>query len=195
MSSPQRTVLADMADVPAGESAWRFTVQILSPSDTPPHCAPSCSLLADPCARLHELVQSIEHNGPLPMAARHLHLAVFASSTVSECLTDPPRSTGDGTDGEQLSEDERTHLVGDLARAISVAALTSEEVLELRQFASRVHHRLALLRGVFPEPSALQATSWLSTRAYIASYLEDLVLDPSASVPVSLPSSSSLTPP
>lgn len=171
-----------MADVPAGESAWRFTVQILRPSEEAPACAPSCSLLADPSTRLHEL--AIEHNGAFPIAARHLHFAVSASATIGECLTDPPLSTGDGTEGTETSplpsDDERSHLVADLARSISMAA--ADETVELRRFASRAHHRLALLRGVFPEPPALQASSWLSTRAYIARYLEELVLDSSASV-------------
>ena len=133
------------------------------------------------------------------MAARHLHIAVSAQAAVSECLTDPPSTEDDFVDEDAsspgTSDLARSHLVADLARSISVAALTSDEVDELQRFASRVHYRLALLRGVFPEPPALQSSSWLTTRAYIASRLEHLSLDLSASVPVALPSSSSMMPP
>ena len=191
--------MADLADTPAGENAWRLTVQISDRAAPAPTCAPSCSVLADPCTRLHELIQMIEHNGPIPMAARHLHLVMSAQAAVSECITDPPSTEDAVIDDDEsspgTSDPAQSHLVADLARSISVAALTSDEVDELRQFASRVHYRLALLRGVFPEPPALQSSSWLTTRAYIASRLEHLSLDLSASVPVALSSSSSRTPP
>ena len=117
--------------------------------------------------------------------------------TVRADLADVPAGDGlvDDVSPSEASDPDRSHLVADLSRSISVAPLTSDEVAELQRFASHVHHRLAILRGVFPEPPALQSSSWLTTRAYIASRLEHLLFDPSVSVAVSLPSSSSQMPP
>ena len=61
--------------------------------------------------------------------------------------------------------------------------LTDSERVELTQLASRIHRRLALQRGVHPEPLALQVATWLSTRAYLALSLEDLELDFSEAEP------------
>ena len=67
--------------------------------------------------------------------------------------------------------------VRDLARSMSVSNLTAAERAELTQLASRIHRRLAHLRGVHPEPVALQVATWLTTRAYMALSLEDLEMD------------------
>ena len=189
MTSSPSAALADMNDVPPSESGWRYSVQILAPGETAPLCSPSTSLIAHPDSRLYDLVQSVEHGAIFPMAARHLHLVVSSGSPLSDCLTDPPVSgaaedTSPASSGRP-SADGRSWLVNDLARSMPASNLTAAERLELAQFATRVHRRLAIQRGVHPEPPALQVATWLSTRAYLALSLEELELDVTETEPSS----------
>ena len=108
------------------------------------------------------------------MSARHLHLVVQSNATLGECLTDPPVDASDG--GGSVS-DAPPRPALDLARTMSVSNLTAQERLELTQLASRIHRRLAHTRGVYPEPTALQTATWLTTRAYMMLALEDAVID------------------
>ena len=133
MASSRITTLADMADVPLGEPAWRFSVQILGESEAPPSCAASCSLLADPLSKLDELAQTVEHGGAFPVSARHLHLVVSANASLGDCLPDPPAPSMEGTgvasSSPLTSEDEQIHLVSDLSRSYPAPYLTDEELV------------------------------------------------------------------
>ena len=174
MSSSPHATMVDMDDVPPAEMAWRFTVQVLAPAERAPQCSSSTSLLACPSTRLHDLVQMVEHGGPFPMSARHLHLVVQSNATLGDCLTDPPV---DDSDGGGSTSDAPPRPALDLARTMSASNLTAQERLELTQVASRIHRRLAQQRGVYPEPTALQTATWLTTRAYMMLALEDSELD------------------
>ena len=189
MTAPPSAALADMNHVPPSESGWRYTVQILAPGETVPLCSPSTSLIAHPDTSIHDLVQSVEHGAIFPMSARHLHLVVSSAASPSDCLTDPPQPGAEDdaspASSGRPSADGRSLLVNDLARSMPASNLTAAAQVELTRLASRIHRRLALQRGVHPEPLALQVATWLSTRAYMALSLEDLELDFSEAEPSS----------
>ena len=108
------------------------------------------------------------------MSARHLHMVVQSNATMGDCLTDPPV---DDSDGGGSASDAPLRPALDLARTMPASNLTAQERLVLTQLASRIHRRLAHQRGVYPEPTALQTATWLTTRAYMMLALEDATID------------------